>query len=245
MNDSFKFSRKNQFPLFIRLVIEQEVAKYTTGNYSAAPSWYIQLNILSFEKKLKCRFSVVWLLFNFLFQRKTCLYYAGHKMAAQSQEVSLLSYPCPSLAARVHFWRSPLKSSPPGCCRLESKHNKEIKYECEKLARMALPPLGPAALHNALRWQEKFMAICWIKRRRMGEKCYERELSHSTLMTEACVFFTSLVQLLHASLRTNRQCWPPAHGDKIWVVVKWKWKLFPLRLIEIARLRETVVCDIS
>lgn len=72
-------------------------------------------------------------------------------MAAQSQEVSLLSYPCPSLAARVHFWRSPLKSSPPGCCRLESKHNKEIKYECEKLVRMALPPLGPAALHNALR----------------------------------------------------------------------------------------------
>lgn len=170
-----------------------------------------------------------------MFQRKTCLYKAGHKMAAQRQEVSLLSYPCPSLAARAHFWRSPLKSSPPGCCRLESKHNKEIKYECEKLARMALPPLGPTALHNALRWQEKFMAICWIKKRRMGKNAMSMSCHIPHPWWRHAYFFTSLVQLLHVSLRTNRQCWPQAHMEEIWVVVKWEWKLFPLRLIIIVQ----------
>lgn len=166
-------------------------------------------------------------------------------MAAQRQEVSLLSYPCPSLAARAHFWHSPLKSSPPGCCRPESKHNKEIKYECEKLARMALPPLGPAALHNALRWQEKFMAICWIKRRRMGKNAMSMSCHIPHPWRRHAYFFTSLVQLLHASLRTNRQCWPLARMEEIRVVVKWEWKLFPLRLIIIVRLRETVVWAIS
>lgn len=166
-------------------------------------------------------------------------------MAAQRQEVSLLSYPCPSLAARAHFCHSPLKSSPPGCCRPESKHNKEIKYECEKLARMALPPLGPAALHNALRWQEKFMAICWIKRRRMGKNAMSMSCHIPHPWRRHAYFFTSLVQLLHASLRTNRQCWPLARMEEIRVVVKWEWKLFPLRLIIIVRLRETVVWAIS
>ncbi len=166
-------------------------------------------------------------------------------MAAQRQEVRLVSYPCPSLTARAHFWHSPLKSSPPGCCRPESKHNKEIKYECEKLARMALSPLGPTALHNALRWQEKFMAICWIKRRRMGKNAMSMSCHIPHPWRRHAYFFTSLVQLLHASLRTNRRCWPLARMEEIWVVVKWEWKLFPLRLIIIVWLRETVVWAIS
>ncbi len=145
---------------------------------------------------------------------------------------AFVSYPCPSLTARAHFWHSPLKSSPPGCCRPESKHNKEIKYECEKLARMALSPLGPTALHNALRWQEKFMAICWIKRRRMGKNAMSMSCHIPHPWRRHAYFFTSLVQLLHASLRTNRRCWPLARWRKFGLLLSgsesyfhWDWSL--------------------
>lgn len=63
-------------------------------------------------------------------------------MEVLGQELKLLSYSCLSLATIADFWHLPLKSCPPGCCRPESKHYKEIKYKCEKHARMALPPSG-------------------------------------------------------------------------------------------------------
>lgn len=71
-------------------------------------------------------------------QEKQC-FQTGCRMSVLRQVLNLFSYSCLSLAAIADFWHSHLKSSPPGCCRPESKHYKEIKYECEKLAGMALP----------------------------------------------------------------------------------------------------------
>lgn len=109
-------------------------------------------------------------------------------MEAWSQEVNLLGYSCRSLAALADFWRSRLKSSPPGCCRPESKHYKEIKYECEKLARMALP-LHWDLLHSRTHLTDR--KSLWLFVESNGEacgKCYERELSHSTPMTKSYSF---------------------------------------------------------